>query len=317
MLSTRRVEGLKNWRKLVEIFENDETVEAKVTKVVKGGLLATVFDINAFIPGSQVATTFVKDLSPYVGETLECKIINLDEKKRRLVLSSRVIEEEKLQKKLDEAWENIEVGKVIEGKVERLTDFGAFVDIGGVDGLIHISDISWKRINHPSDVLKVGDEIEVKILRANKERNRISLGLKQLTKKPFEEFMENNKEGDIVKGEVVNLLDFGAFVRLQEGVEGLVHVSQISYEHVEKPSDELNIGDEIEAKILEINPESKRIALSIKETKEKPEVKPRPQPKRVQKPKQEKVPEYENQELEHNLGDLIAAKLDESEDSEE
>lgn len=317
VLSTRRVEGLKNWRKLVEIFENDETVEAKVTKVVKGGLLATVFDINAFIPGSQVATTFVKDLSPYVGETLECKIINLDEKKRRLVLSSRVIEEEKLQKKLDEAWENIEVGKVIEGKVERLTDFGAFVDIGGVDGLIHISDISWKRINHPSDVLKVGDEIEVKILRANKERNRISLGLKQLTKKPFEEFMENNKEGDIVKGEVVNLLDFGAFVRLQEGVEGLVHVSQISYEHVEKPSDELNIGDEIEAKILEINPESKRIALSIKETKEKPEVKPRPQPKRVQKPKQEKIPEYENQELEHNLGDLIAAKLDESEDSEE
>lgn len=317
VLSTRRVEGLKNWRKLVEISENDETVEAKVTKVVKGGLLATVFDINAFIPGSQVATTFVKDLSPYVGETLECKIINLDEKKRRLVLSSRVIEEEKLQKKLDEAWENIEVGKVIEGRVERLTDFGAFVDIGGVDGLIHISDISWKRIDHPSDVLKVGDEIEVKILRANRERNRISLGLKQLTKKPFEEFMENNKEGDIVKGEVVNLLDFGAFVRLQEGVEGLVHVSQISYEHVEKPSDELNIGDEIEAKILEINPESKRIALSIKETKEKPEVKTRPQPKRVQKPKQEKVPEYENQELEHNLGDLIAAKLDESEDSEE
>ena len=157
VLSTRRVEGLKNWRKLVEISENDETVEAKVTKVVKGGLLATVFDINAFIPGSQVATTFVKDLSPYVGETLECKIINLDEKKRRLVLSSRVIEEEKLQKKLDEAWENIEVGKVIEGKVERLTDFGAFVDIGGVDGLIHISDISWKRINHPSYFQKLGE----------------------------------------------------------------------------------------------------------------------------------------------------------------
>ena len=129
--------------------------------------------------------------------------------------------------------------------------------------------------------------------------------------------MENNKEGDIVKGEVVNLLDFGAFVRLQEGVEGLVHVSQISYEHVEKPSDELNIGDEIEAKILEINPESKRIALSIKETKEKPETKPRPQPKKSQKPKQEIAPEYENQELEHNLGDLIAAKLDENEDSEE
>ncbi len=318
VLSTRRVEGLKNWRKLVEISENDGTVEATITKEVKGGLLATVFDINAFIPGSQVATTYVKDLSPYVGQTLECKIINVDEKKRRLVLSRRAVEEEELQKQIDKAWENIEVGKVIEGRVERLTDFGAFVDIGGVDGLIHISDISWKRIQHPSDVLKVGDEIEVKILRANKERNRISLGLKQLTKKPFEEFMENNKEGDIVKGEVVNLLDFGAFVRLKEGVEGLVHVSQISYEHVEKPSDELNIGDEIEVKILEISPDTKRIALSIKETKEKPESKPRPEPKKVQKPKQEKAPEYENQELEHNLGDLIAAKLDEnSEEGEE
>lgn len=309
VLSTRRVEGLKNWKKLVEIYENDEVVAAEVIKEVKGGLLASALGINAFIPGSQITMAYVKDLSPYVGQTLDCKVISIDEKKRRLVLSSRKIEEEQETVKLDQAWENIEVDSTVHGRVERLTDFGAFVDIGGVDGLIHISDISWKRIAHPSDVLNVGDEIDVKILRANREKNRISLGLKQLSKKPFELFMDNNKVGDIVKGEVVNLLDFGAFVRLTEGVEGLVHVSQISYEHVEKPSDELNIGDEIEVKILEINEENKRIALSIKETLEKPVKVEKPAPKKVKKPKVEKVPEYENQELENNLGDILDAEL--------
>lgn len=309
VLSTRRVEGLKNWKKLVEIYENDEVVSAEVLKEVKGGLLASALGINAFIPGSQITMAYVKDLSPYVGKTLDCKVISIDEKKRRLVLSSRKIEEEQEKVKLDKAWENIEVDSIVPGRVERLTDFGAFVDIGGVDGLIHISDISWKRIAHPSDVLTVGDQIEVKILRANREKNRISLGLKQLTKKPFELFMDNNKVGDIVKGEVVNLLDFGAFVRLNEGVEGLVHVSQISYEHVEKPSDELNIGDVIDVKILEINEESKRIALSIKETLEKPVKPEKTAPKKARKPKVEKTPEYENQELEHNLGDILDAEL--------
>lgn len=309
VLSTRRVEGLKNWKKLVEIYENDETVNAEVIKEVKGGLLASILGINAFIPGSQITTSYVKDLSPYVGQTLECKIISIDEKKRRLVLSRRQIEEAAEKERIDKAWENIEVDKILPGKVERLTDFGAFVDVGGIDGLIHISDISWRRIKHPSDVLTVGDEIEVKVLRANKEKNRISLGLKQLTKKPFELFMENNNVGDIVTGEVVNLLDFGAFVRLEEGVEGLVHVSQISYEHVEKPSDELNIGDKIQVKILDINPETKRIALSIKETLEKPEMPEKPAPKKVSKPKEEKIPEYENQELEHNLGEILDAEL--------
>ena len=309
VLSTRRVEGLKNWKKLVEIYENNELVNAEVIKEVKGGLLASVLGINAFIPGSQITTSYVKDLSPYVGQTLECKIISIDDKKRRLVLSRRQIEEAAEQERLAKAWENIEVDKVITGKVARLTDFGAFVDIGGVDGLVHISDISWKRIKHPSDVLNVGEEVEVKVLRANEEKNRISLGIKQLSKKPFELFMENNNVGDVVKGEVVNLLDFGAFVRLDEGVEGLVHVSQISYEHVEKPSDELNIGDEINVKILEINPETKRIALSIKETLEKPAAPVKPEPKKVQKPREKKVPEYENQELENNLGDILDAEL--------
>lgn len=321
VLSTRRVEGLKNWENLVDAYNADETVEAQVVREVKGGLLATVKGINAFIPGSQVTTHYVKDLSQYVGQTLECKIINVDDRKKRLVLSSRKIQEQEQQVKIDEAWENINVDETIKGTVQRLTDFGAFVDLGGVDGLIHISDISWKRIKHPSDVLNVGDEVEVIVLRANKERNRISLGLKQLTKKPFDEFVENNKEGDVVKGEVVNLLDFGAFVRLQEGVEGLVHVSQISYDHVEKPSDELEVGQELDVKILEINPENKRIALSIKGTQPEPQ-KPekKAEPKKAPKKKVSySEPVYEESDFNNSLGDLLDAKLSESDllDSED
>ena len=313
VLSTKRVEGLKNWEQLVEKYENDEIVEAKVFKVVKGGLLATVLGVNAFIPGSQVTTHFVKDLSPYVDQTLECKIINLDQKKRRLVLSRRVLEEKVLQEKVSEVWEEIEVGKIIKGKVARLTDFGAFVDLGGVDGLIHVSDISWKRINHPKDVLSVGEEVEVEVLRANEERNRISLGLKQLTKKPFDSFLETSKVGDVVEGKVVNLVDFGAFVRLDEGVEGLVHVSEISHEHVEKPADVLTVGDDIQVKILDINEESKRIALSIKATTpapEKEEVKR--EPKRAPK-KVVEEPAFENEDLNNTLGDLFDIDLEDIE----
>ena len=187
-----------------------------------------------------ISTHFVKDLTPYVGKTMECKIISVDESKRRMVLSRKVIEEAEKQEKLDKAWEKIAINEILTGKVARLTEFGAFINLGGVNGLIHVSDLSWHRINHPNEMLKVGDDIEVIVLRANKEKNRISLGLKQLTKKPFEEFLEKYHVGDIVEGEIVNLLDFGAFVKIIEGVEGLIHVSQISYEHVEKPSDELN-----------------------------------------------------------------------------
>lgn len=208
-----------------------------------------------------------------------CKVLNIDEKKRRLVLSHRAVVEAEQKEIEDKAWENITVGETITGKVQRLTDFGAFIDLGGVDGLLHISDISWNRIESPEDVLKVGDEIETLVLKANREKNRISLGLKQLQQKPFDAFVENNHEGDVIEGEVVNLVDFGAFVKLAEGIEGLVHVSEISNEHVDKPSDELNIGDTVKVKILEINPEKKRIALSMKALlpkPEKPERKPRP-----------------------------------------
>ena len=316
VLSTKRVEGIKNWKNLVSSFDNDSTVEAKVTQVVKGGLIATIDNVRAFIPGSQVTTHFVKDLSKYVGETLVCKVLNIDEKKRRLVLSHRAVVEAEQKEIEDKAWENITVGETITGKVQRLTDFGAFIDLGGVDGLLHISDISWNRIESPEDVLKVGDEIETLVLKANREKNRISLGLKQLQQKPFDAFVENNHEGDVIEGEVVNLVDFGAFIKLAEGIEGLVHVSEISNEHVDKPSDELNIGDTVKVKILEINPEKKRIALSMKALLPKPEKPERkPRPKKVKPKKVETKPESSEETLiNSDLGALLDLKLKEIEE---
>ena len=321
VLSTRRVEGLKNWQKLVDKFENDETIEAKVTGENSGGLVVNAMGINGFIPASQITTYYVKNFKQFVGQTLECKIISIDERKRRLVLSSRAVKETQL----DEIWDNIVVGEKIKGEVVRMTDFGAFVDLGGVDGLIHVSDISWQRIDKASDVLEVGQEVEPLVLKANRERNRISLGLKQLAPKPFDRFVENNKAGDTVKGEVVNLIDFGAFVRLDEGVEGLVHVSQIANHHVEKPSDELTVGDEIEVKILDIEEDRQRIALSIRALQE-PVERPREEqarddskferkPKKEQKARRERQPkqklEFDNSsDIGTNLGDLIAAQLD-------
>ncbi len=264
VLSTGRVEGLKNWTKLVEKYEAGETVEAVITGENRGGLVANVLGINGFIPASQIATYFVKNFKQYVGQTLECKFLSIDERKRRVVLSARAV----LEDQLDEVWDKIVVGETVKGKVVRMTDFGAFVDLGGVDGLIHVSDISWQRIDKPSDVLEIGQEVEPVVLKANRERNRISLGLKQQTPKPFEVFKQENKPGDVVTGTIVNLLDFGAFVRLKEGVEGLIHVSQISHHHVEKPSDEYNVGQEVQVKILDIDEERQRIALSTRALEE-------------------------------------------------
>lgn len=314
-LSTSRVAGLKNWKKLVEKFENEEIVEASVYGSNSGGLLVKVMGINGFIPASQITTYFVKNFKQFEGQTLDAKIMSLDEKKKRLVLSSRVLQEEKL----DEVWEKLEPEAVVTGKVVRMVDFGAFVDLGGVDGLIHISDISWERIDQPSEVLNVGDEVEVKILKANREKNRVSLGLKQLQEKPFEKFENEYKVGDVVEGEVVNLLDFGAFVRIASGVEGLIHVSQISPEHVEKPSDVLNIGDKIEVKILEINPEERRISLSRraliepeKPVQEEKKAERKPAPKK-KAPQREEAPSQDS--FGSNLGDLLELKLEDEENT--
>lgn len=265
LLSHKRIQRLKNWDIIEEKFNNEEIVDAFVTEVTKGGLKCEVEGINAFMPASQASIGYKKDLSVFLDEVLASKIIDFNKDKRRVILSRKVVEQEELNAVKEEIYSNLNVGDEIEGQVQRLTNFGAFVDIGGIDGLIHISQLSWQRVKHPSDVVEPNETVRVKVLEIDPEKDRVALGLKQLTKEPWELFVEENSVGDIVTGKVVNLLDFGAFVKLGSGVDGLLHVSQIAREHVEKPSDKLELGQEIEVLITEIDEENKKISLSIKE----------------------------------------------------
>lgn len=265
VLSSRRVEDSANLEAIEEAFNNKTEIECKVLNGVKGGLAVLVNGVNAFMPASHVSVNFVSDLNEYKGKTLVAKVIDFDKDKKRIILSRKEVEKQELDLKRKELWDNLEVDSIIEGVVQRLTDFGAFVDLGGLDGLIHISDLSWNRVKHPSAVVKAGQNVKVKILSIDKDKNRISLGLKQTIEEPWIAFSNNVNIGDTVEGTVVNLMDFGAFVRLNEGVDGLLHVSQISNEHISKPSDALKVGDKIQVKVIDINGEDKKISLSTKE----------------------------------------------------
>ena len=300
VLSHKRVGNIKNMDVLEEYFNNGDVVEGKVLKVVKGGLIVSVEGIDAFMPASLISVRFVKDIEEYKDTVLQAKIIDFDKKKRRVILSRKEIEKEEMESQREEIWSKLTIGETIEGIVQRLTDFGAFVDLGGVDGLIHISDLSWNRVKHPSDILNPEDKVEVKILDLNKDRNRISLGLKQTMPKPWDEFEKNVNLGDIVEGKVVNLLPFGAFVRLEDGVDGLLHISQISKDHIEKPSEVLTIGDVVKVKVIDIDLEEKRISLSIKEIEKDNE----------EEEKQEIVKENETveEDNEPTIGDIINNK---------
>lgn len=221
--------------------------------------------MRGFIPISQIANRFVSDLQAFVGKSFDIKVIDFDRSKKRIVLSRKIVEAEEIEDKKNKLWENIEKNQVVEGEVKRITDFGAFVDIGGVDGLIHISDLSWSHVKHPKEVVKEGDIVKVLVLDADKQKNRISLGLKQASPHPWENIDEKYHIGNVVDGKVVRLVDFGAFIMLEQGIEGLVHISQISDKHIAKPSEELSVGEQVKVKILDINKEERRISLSIRE----------------------------------------------------
>jgi 4-hydroxy-3-methylbut-2-enyl diphosphate reductase len=272
VLSAKRADEYKNWDIVEKSFIEKERIECKVINSVKGGLTVIAHGISAFMPASQISISYVTDLNIYKGKTLIAKVIDFDKEKRRVILSRKEIEREELSNKQKELWTTIEVDQIIEGTVQRLTNFGAFIDIGGLDGLVHISDLSWNRIKSPSEVVKVGQRVMVRILGLDKDKNRISLGLKQTIEEPWKAFSNNVNIGDVVEGTVVNLMDFGAFVRLNEGVDGLLHVSQISKEHVNKPSDVLKIGDKLNVKVIDINGEDKKISLSLKDAIESNEI---------------------------------------------
>lgn len=299
VLSKRRADAQKAWAQLEQLHAEGKPITAEVTQVVKGGLLVDL-GVRGFIPASHISRNYVDDLEKYVGQTLEFKIIELDRQKNNVVLSRKELLEEEYQKAKEEIFNTLEENAIVDGVVRRITDFGAFVDIGGgVEGLLHVSEMAHSRVKHPSDVVSEGDKIKVMVLGIDKESERISLGLKQTLPDPWDTIEERYQVGDKVKGVVTRTVDFGAFFKLEDGVEGLIHISQLSHRHVAKTEDVVSAGDEVEAKIISLDPEAKRIGLSIRELEPKPEVK-----KEVKKP--EKVEEKpEDEELTTTLGDMF------------
>ncbi|MTI79334.1 MAG: bifunctional 4-hydroxy-3-methylbut-2-enyl diphosphate reductase/30S ribosomal protein S1 [Firmicutes bacterium] len=314
LLSKVRADIEKNWDQLEEKMNEGTIIEGVVREVVKGGLLVDV-GVRAFLPASLVEIGYVEDLSKYLNETIKGKIIEMNKNRRKVIVSRKVIMEEEAEKAREELFQNLGEGQTVKGIVRRLTDFGAFIDIGGVDGLLHISEMAWYRINHPSDVLNVGDELEVKVLKVDEENQKVSLGLKQLLANPWDNVEEKYTEGSIVQAKVVRLAPFGAFVQLEPGVEGLVHISHLAEEHVEKPEDVVSEGDEINVKVLSVDQEEKRIRLSIREVnreakKEQRKIaepkKQEAKPKQPQRPQQQQVEEPEEED---NSGGMSLAEV--------
>lgn len=264
-LSKKQVDAMKSWDDIVKAFENKTPVKAIVVDVVNGGIIASAKGVRIFVPASQVSDRFVKELNEFLKKTINVRIIEFNEKKRKLVGSARVIIEEEKAGLADNTWNNIEVGNVYTGTVKSLTDFGAFVDIGGVDGLIHISELSWSRVKHPSQVLKVGDSVQVSVLEFDKAKKKVALGYRKKEDNPWYKASQKYNVGDVVNVKVLRFAPFGVFVELEEGVDGLVHISQISNKRLAKAEDVLQAGMKVDAKIVEMDIENKKISLSIKE----------------------------------------------------
>ncbi len=270
VLSKKRAEQQRKWDHIVNDCEEGSLVEGTITRAIKGGFIVDI-GADAFLPGSQVDVIPVRNLDDYIGRTLQVKIIKINKERKNIVVSRReIIEETRREQKLKLLGE-IKVGQLRKGTVKNITDFGAFVDLDGIDGLLHVTDMSWGRINHPTEMVKVGDEIEVMILDINLDKERISLGLKQTLSNPWQDIDAKYPIGTRVHGKVVSLAPYGAFVEVEEGVEGLVHVSEISWtKRIQRASDVLKVGDEVDAVVLSINTEDKKISLGMRQTEENP-----------------------------------------------
>ncbi|MEA5156299.1 30S ribosomal protein S1 [Lactiplantibacillus plantarum] len=270
LLSHRRLEARKVWDDVEKEYEAGHTIKAPVTQVVKGGLVVDA-GVRGFIPASMIDDHYVEDLNAYKGQELELKIIEIEPSENRLILSHRAVVEKQREAQREEALKTLQAGDVVEGKVARLTNFGAFVDLGGIDGLVHVSEISYERVEKPADVLKVGQVVTVKILSVDADRERVSLSIKATLPEPWDGIEEKAPQGAVLDGKVKRLTSFGAFVEVFPGVEGLVHISQISHQHIATPNDVLKVGQEIKVKVLDVRPDEKRLALSIKALEEKPQ----------------------------------------------
>jgi small subunit ribosomal protein S1 len=265
VLSKEKAAQKQNWEKIVQIFNSGGLVSGKVKAVVKGGLMLNV-GVEAFLPGSQVDIIAPKDLRVYEGKTLECKIVKLNEERKNVVLSRRELIEAERAEKRAKLLGGIEKGSTVKGSVKNITDFGAFIDLDGLDGLLHITDMSWSRLNHPSEMLKVGQEVEVLVLDIDREKERVSLGLKQKTSNPWDKIAEKYPVNMKVKGKITNLVPYGAFVELEPGIEGLVHVSELSWvKRIARPADVLTVGQEVEAVVLGVSKDDQKVSLSIRQ----------------------------------------------------
>ena len=270
-LSKYKADFIKRWEELKHFCDSEEPVKGKVVKRVKGGLVVDLGVIQAFLPGSQADVQPIKNFDDFIGKEFDFQIVKVDEMRKNLVVSRKAILEESLNEKRQELMTKIEIGAELEGVVKNITDFGAFVDLGGVDGLIHITDFSWGRINHPSEIVEIGQKINVQVIDFNKETSRISLGLKQLVDNPWESIPEKYKVGDIVKGEIVSIMNYGIFIELEKGIEGLIHISEVSWtKNVQNLQDSFKVGNSIESKVLFVDSDEQKISLGIKQLSEDP-----------------------------------------------
>ncbi|MFP4458085.1 MAG: 30S ribosomal protein S1 [Candidatus Zixiibacteriota bacterium] len=271
VLSKRKADFLRVWDDIREAFENNSIVRGRIKHRIKGGMVVNLGGVEAFLPGSQIELRRVPDFDALVGEEMDFKILKLNRKRKNIVVSHRAILEEKRAAKRRELLSKIEEGDIVTGVVKNITDFGVFIDLGGMDGLLHITDMSWTRINHPSELVSISDELEVKVLKYDKEKERISLGLKQLVPSPWETVTAKYPVGSKVQGKVINITKYGAFVELEKGVEGLVHISEMSWtKHIEHPNQILKLGDIIDVVVLNIDQNNQKISLGIKQLETDP-----------------------------------------------
>ena len=266
ILSKEKADFMLRWQNLREAYDNEEVITGRIIRRIKGGMIVDLGVVQAFLPGSQLDVRPITDFDLYLDKEIDLRIVKLNEARKNIVVSHKLIIEESLIEQREALFQEIEIGSIMDGRVKNITDFGVFVDLGGIDGLLHITDLSWGRVNHPSEMIELNDEITVKVIEYDAERKRVSLGLKQLTPHPWDEVEIKYPIGVTVEGTVVSLTNYGAFIEIEPGVEGLIHVSEISWtRHIKNPSEEYSLGDKIEAKVISIDSEERKISLGVKQ----------------------------------------------------
>ena len=266
ILSKEKADFMLRWQSLIKAYEEETVITGKIIRRIKGGMIVDLGAVQAFLPGSQLDVRPITDFDVYVDKDIDLRIVKLNEARKNIVVSHKMILEESLVEQRAALFEEIEIGSIMEGRVKNITDFGVFVDLGGIDGLLHITDLSWGRVNHPSEMINLNDDITVKVIEYDAERKRVSLGLKQLTPHPWEEVDIKYPIGVTVKGTIVSLTNYGAFIEIEPGVEGLIHVSEISWtRHIKNPSEEYSMGDKVEAKVISIDSHERKISLGVKQ----------------------------------------------------